>query len=66
MKGKTILRLPNTLSLSLQDIDANILLSEIKEYVAASAGAVILNLPAGLESTVLSGNSVDPEERRYR
>jgi len=32
-------RLPNTLSLSFKDIEANILLSEIKERVAVSAGA---------------------------
>jgi len=31
--------LPNTLSLSFPRIDANILLSEIKEYMAVSAGA---------------------------
>lgn len=39
LNGHPEKRLPNTLSLSLKEIDANMLLSEIKEYVAASAGA---------------------------
>jgi cysteine desulfurase len=51
--------LPNTLSSSFPGIDANILLSEVKEHLAASAGAVTPNFPAGLESTVLSGSSVN-------
>lgn len=39
LNGHPEKRLPNTLSLSFLGLDANILLSEIKEYVAASAGA---------------------------
>ncbi len=39
LNGHPEKRLPNTLSLSFLGIDANSLLSEIKEYVAASAGA---------------------------
>ncbi len=39
LNGHPEKRLPNTLSLSFQEIDANRLLSEIKEHVAASAGA---------------------------
>jgi cysteine desulfurase len=39
LNGHPEKRLPNTLSLSFSGIDANILLSEIKDYVAASAGA---------------------------
>ncbi len=39
LNGHPEKRLPNTLSLSFPGMDANILLSEIKEYMAASAGA---------------------------
>lgn len=39
LNGHPKMRLPNTLSLSFQGLDANRFLSEIKEYVAASAGA---------------------------
>jgi cysteine desulfurase len=39
LNGHPEKRLPNTLSLSFKDIDTNILLSEIKENVAVSAGA---------------------------
>ncbi len=39
LNGHPEKRLPNTLSLSFGGIDANVLLSEIKRYVAASAGA---------------------------
>jgi cysteine desulfurase len=39
LNGHIEKRLPNTLSLSFRGIDANLLLSEIKEIVAASAGA---------------------------
>lgn len=39
LNGHPEQRLPNTLSLSFWGVEANILLSEIKEYVAASAGA---------------------------
>ncbi|MBW8039841.1 MAG: cysteine desulfurase [Planctomycetes bacterium] len=39
LNGHPEMRLPNTLNLSFLAIDANMLLSEIKDYVAASAGA---------------------------
>lgn len=39
LNGDPERRLPNTLSLSFQNIEANTLLSEIKDYVVASAGA---------------------------
>ncbi len=39
LNGHPEKRLPNTLSLSFQGLDANRLLSEIKEHVAASSGA---------------------------
>ena len=39
LNGHPEKRLPNTLSLSFQRLDGNRLLSEIKEHVAASAGA---------------------------
>jgi len=39
LNGHVEKRLPNTLSLSFRGVDANVLLSEIKESVAASAGA---------------------------
>ncbi|MBI5416348.1 cysteine desulfurase [Candidatus Poribacteria bacterium] len=39
LNGHPDMRLPNTLSLSFINMDANMLLSDIKEYVAASAGA---------------------------
>ncbi|MHC4538959.1 MAG: cysteine desulfurase family protein [Planctomycetota bacterium] len=39
LNGHPEMRLPNTLSLSFLAMDANMLLSEIKDYVAASAGA---------------------------
>jgi len=39
LNGHPEKRLPNTLNLSFQGIEANMLLSKIKDYVAASAGA---------------------------
>ena len=39
LNGHPKMRLPNTLSLSFKDIDVNKLLSEIRDYVAVSAGA---------------------------
>jgi len=39
LNGHPKMRLPNTLSLSFQGIDATTLLSELKEHVAVSAGA---------------------------
>jgi len=39
LNGHPEKRLPNTLSLSFLKVDANVLLSKIKEYMAASAGA---------------------------
>ena len=39
LNGHPKMRLPNTLSLSFKDIDVNVLLNEIKDSVAASAGA---------------------------
>jgi len=39
LNGHPEKRLPNTLSLSFKGIDSNMLLSEIKEHVAVSAGA---------------------------
>ena len=39
LNGHPEKRLPNTLSLSFLGVDANMLLSEIEDYVAASAGA---------------------------
>jgi cysteine desulfurase len=39
VNGHPETRLPNTLSLSFKGVEANVLLSEIEEHVAASAGA---------------------------
>ncbi len=39
LNGHPEMRLPNTLNLSFLAMDANMLLSEIRDYVAASAGA---------------------------
>jgi cysteine desulfurase len=39
VNGHPEFRLPNTLSISFRDVDASVLLDEVQEYVAASAGA---------------------------
>jgi cysteine desulfurase len=54
LNGHPLLRLPNTLSVSFRGVEANMLLSEIGERVAASAGAAChadaVNISAVLES----------------
>ena len=39
VNGASVTRLPNTSSISLRGLEANVLLSEISDRVAASAGA---------------------------
>lgn len=59
LNGHPERRLPNTLSLSFQGLDADRLLSEIKEHVAASAGAACHS--EGVEiSQVLGAMNVPP------
>ena len=44
LNGHPEMHLPNTLSLSLSGVDANALLSEIEDHVAASAGFVDIKI----------------------
>ncbi len=54
LNGHPLKRLPNTLSLSFRGVEANVLLAEISDQVAASAGAAChageVNLSAVLEA----------------
>ena len=60
VNGHRELRLPNTLNISFLDLDANMLLSELQDEIAASAGAAC---HAGDESasSVLKAMGVPPE-----
>jgi len=63
LNGHPVMRLPNTLSLSFSGIDAHVLLSEIKDYVAVSAGAACHT--SGIEiSYVLAAMGVPVEWAR--
>jgi cysteine desulfurase len=52
LNGHPDLRLPNTLSLSFRNVDANLVLSEIQNDVAASAGAACHTGGSSISSTL--------------
>ena len=56
LNGHPETRLPNTLSLSFKGLDANTLLAEVKDYVAASAGAACHSGTVELSSVLKAMN----------